>query len=62
MDDNKKMFTPQLAFDTKFFIAHLSIPERCKTKGAVGTVFVSYCAFGHKLDFGGPQTEQSSTA
>jgi hypothetical protein len=35
MDDDQKKFIPQLAI---FFIAHLSILVRCKTKGAVGEV------------------------
>ncbi len=38
MDDDQKKFILQLAIDTKFFIAHLSILVRCKTTGAVRAV------------------------
>jgi hypothetical protein len=33
-----KKFIPQLAIETEFLIAHLQIPEQCKTKSAVGAV------------------------
>jgi hypothetical protein len=39
MNDDQKKFIPQLVVDTEFFSAHLPILVRCKTKGAVGTVF-----------------------
>jgi hypothetical protein len=38
MDEDQKKFIPQAAIDTEFFIVHLPILVRCKTKCAVGAV------------------------
>jgi hypothetical protein len=38
MGDDQKKFILQLAIDTKFFIAHLSILVQCETIGAVRAV------------------------
>jgi len=40
---NLKKFTATLGINSEFFIAHLPILVRCKTKGAAGAV----CAIGY---------------
>jgi hypothetical protein len=41
MDDDQKKLIPQLAVETEFFMAHLSILVRCKIKGTVRAVCTS---------------------